>query len=270
MAEYKPNFQYLNYERKGEKGEALWLTFNNPEMMNALTEAAQLELVEALESVMYDNSVRVVVITGTGEKAFCAGGDIGLLNKMTHLGGYDFLHQRGNHVQSMLTNMDKPVIAAVNGYCYGGGMELALCCDIIYASEKASFGLTEINVGVLPGWGGTIRLPRKISVNRAKEIIFTGEKFKADEALRCGFVNKVLPAEELIPSVEKLVDTILSKPPLAVRAAKTIINDSLTCDSWEAAQSIERGHCMWLFLSEDFKEGTSAFLEKRKPKFKGK
>lgn len=270
MAEYNPNFKQLIYERKGDKGEVLWLSFNNPEMMNSLTETAQLELVEALESVMNDNSVRVVVLTGTGEKSFCSGGDIGLLNKMTHLDGYDFLNQRGNHVQRMLTKMDKPVIAAVNGYCFGGGMELALCCDIIYASENASFGLTEINIGILPGWGGTIRLPRTISINRAKEMIFTGERIKADEAFRLGLVNKVLPADELIPSVEKLVNTIISKPPLAVRAAKTIINDSLTCGSWEAAQSIERGLVMWLIDSEDFKEGTSSFIEKRKPDFKGK
>ncbi|MHB8089541.1 MAG: enoyl-CoA hydratase/isomerase family protein [Anaerolineaceae bacterium] len=271
MTEYNPDFKHLIYERKGANGEALWLTLNNPSMKNALNEPMQLELIEALEHTMKDSSIRCVVLTGSPEGgAFCAGGDISLLNKLNNLDGYDYSYHRGNHIQHLFTYMEKPVIAAVNGYCLAGGLELALCADFIYASEKASFGLMEINLGVLAGWGGMTRLPRKIPVNRAKEMIYTAELIKPDEALRIGLVNKVFAPDELIPAVEKAIAAILSKPPLAVRAAKTVINDGITCDSIQAAQTIERAMNMWLVNTEDFKEGTASFLEKRKPEFKGK
>lgn len=270
MAKYQPEFKQIIYERKGKNEEALWLTLNNPKMFNSLTETMQVELTEALENAATDNSIRCIVLTGAGDDAFCSGGDIGLLNKMNNADGYDYMYQRGNHIQKLLTYMDKPVIAAIKGHCYAGGVELALCCDYIYATPTAKFGLLEINLGILAGWGGTIRLPRKIAVNRAKEMIYTGEIIDAEEAYRIGLVNKVVPAEELLAAVEKTVKAIVSKPPLAVRAAKTVINDSITCDSIEAAQTIERGMIMWLVNTADFKEGTTAFLEKRKPEFKGK
>jgi enoyl-CoA hydratase/carnithine racemase len=167
--------------------------------------------------------------------------------------------------------MEKPVIAAVNGFCLAGGMELALCCDFIYATQTARFGLVEINLGLLAGWGGTVRLPRKIPVNRAKEMIYRGEIISAEEAYQWGLVNRVFSSKEILDEeVEKIVSEMMAKPPLALRAAKNVINNSITCDSIEAALSIERGAVTWLTSSEDCKEGVAAFVEKRKPVFKGR
>lgn len=270
MPEYKPSFQQLIYERKGKDGEILWLTLSNEKMGNALGPEMQAELIEALEHTLADNSIRCVVITGTGEKAFCSGGDINLFQSLDVVTSYDYSYQQGNHIQHLLSYMEKPVLAAVNGRCYAGGLELALCCDFIYASENASFGLLEINLGILAGWGGTVRLPRKIAVNRAKEMIYKGEIISAEEAHRWGLVNKVTPPDKLYSEVEATVEIMMSKPPLALRGAKNVINNSLTCDSIEAALAIERGTVMWLLRSEDVKEGISAFIEKRPAVFKGK
>lgn len=270
MNEYKPNFQQLLYERKGKDGEVLWLTLNNEDMRNALTETMQVELMEALEHAAFDNSIRCIVLTGAGNKAFCSGGDINKFQQLDIVSSYDFSYERGNRVQHLLTYMEKPVIAAVNGFCFAGGMELSLCCDFIYASENAKFGLLEINLGILAGWGGTVRLPRAIPVNRAKEIIYRGEIISAHEAYQWGLVNKVVPQEQLIKEVETVVAEMMAKPPLALRGAKNIINNSITCDSIEAALAIERGTVCWLFSSDDRKEGVTSFLEKRSGNYKGR
>jgi enoyl-CoA hydratase len=270
MSEYKPSFQQLIYERRGKDGEVLWLTLNNPKMGNALGPVMQEELKDALEHTLQDNSIRCVVMRGAGDKAFCSGGDIKVFESLDIVTSYDYSYQQGNHIQHLLTYMEKPVVAAVNGRCYAGGLELALCCDFIYASENATFGLLEINLGILAGWGGTVRLPRKIPANRAKEMIYKGEIISADEAYRWGLVNKVMPLDKLYREVEATVETMMSKPPLALRGAKNVINNSLTCDSIEAALAIERGTVMWLLRSEDVQEGIRAFLEKRPPVFKGK
>lgn len=270
MSTYKPSFQQLTYQRKGKDNEVLWLTLSNEKMGNALGPEMQAELIEALEHTLTDNSIRCVVITGAGEKAFCSGGDINLFQSLDVVTSYDYSYQQGNHIQKLLTYMEKPVIAAVNGRCYAGGLELALCCDFIYASDNASFGLLEINLGILAGWGGTVRLPRKIAVNRAKEMIYKGEIIPADEAYRWGLVNKVTPLDKLYSEVEATVEAMMSKPPLALRGAKNVINNSLTCDSIEAALAIERGTVMWLLRSEDVQEGLRAFIEKRPAVFKGK
>lgn len=271
MADYNPKYEQLLFERKGEKGEALWLTFNRVEMRNALTDQMQLELTDALEYAMKESAIRCVVLTGAGEKAFTAGGDISLLNSFTGaVELYDYMYFRGNHIQHLIWYMDKPVIAAVNGMCFGGGLEISLACDMIYAAENATFGLTEISIGSLPGWGGLTRLPRAVSKIRAKEMILTGERIDAAEAYRMGMVNKVVPKEQLYEEVDGLVDRIVSKPPLNVRAVKSIINSAAQVGSIEAAQTIERGMTMWVINSEDYKEGTAAFLEKRKPNFIGR
>jgi enoyl-CoA hydratase len=189
---------------------------------------------------------------------------------MDLVSGYDYAYNQGNTLQRLLTYMEKPVIAAVNGHCFAGGLELALVCDFIYATESARFGLLEINLGLLAGWGGTVRLPRAISPRRAKEMIYRGEIIDAAEAYRLGLVNRLFTTrQEMDQAVEQVVAELMSKPPLALRAAKNVVNNSLTCDSIEAALSIERGSTMWLLSSEDKAEGVAAFVEKRKPEFKG-
>lgn len=264
-------YQRLICERKGTEGQTLWVTLNNEKMHNALDDTMQCELIEVLHEIAFDHSVRCVVISGAGEKAFCSGGDINAFLAMNNVAIYDYIRQRGNGIQHLLTSMEKPVIAAVHGFCVAGGMELALMCDFIYATDDARFGLLEINLGLLGGWGGTVGLPRSIPVRRAKEIIYRGEIISASEAYKWGLVNRVFPSrEEMMQALERVVEEITAKPPLALRVAKTIINTSLTCDSTESAMAIERGGLMWLFASEDLKEGVSAFVEKRKPRFSGR
>jgi len=264
-------YQKVIYERKGAKGEALWLTLNNEAMRNALDDTMQRELLDILEKVALDYSIRCVVIGAAGEKAFCSGGDIRAFQSMNLVSGYEYLLQRGARIHQLITTMEKPVIAAVAGMCFAGGLELALMCDFIYATESATFGLLEINLGLLAGWGGTVRLPRAIPAARAKEMIYRGEVIKAPEAHQWGLVHRVFPSRaEMYQALEKTVEELVAKPPLALRAAKTIINNSATCDSIDAALAIERGTIQWLAGSEDMKEGVAAFVEKRKPSFKGK
>ena len=264
-------YKRLTYERTGEEGEALWLILNDEPKMNCLSETMQAELHEVLSEVALDNSIRCVVLGGAGEKVFCSGGDIKAFQNQNLVSCYDYLYQRGNSIQHLLTYMEKPVIAAVGGMCFAGGLELALACDFIYATQNAQFGLLEINLGVLAGWGGTVRLPRAISERRAKEMIYRGEIFDAEEAHKWGLVNRVFKThEEMRQGLEQAVAEITSKPPLALRAAKNVVNNSLTCDSMEAALAIERGSIMWLSSSEDAQEGVAAFVEKRKPNFKGR
>ena len=264
-------YEKIICERRGLQGEVLWITFNDEKMMNALSDKMQQELLHAFEEVAFDNDTRCIVFRGAGDKAFSSGGDIKLFQGLNIVSGYDFSYSRGNTIQHLMNYMEKPIIAAVNGYCFAGGMELALSCDFIYASQSAKFGLLEINLGLLPGWGGTVRLARKIPINRAKEMIYRGEIITADEAYQWGLVNRVLPSkEDLYGDVEKIVLEMMSKPPLAIRAAKNVINNSITCESIEAALAIERGAVTWLLPSEDCNEGVAAFVEKRKPRFKGK
>lgn len=263
-------YEKLICERKGSDGEALWITLNNQKMRNALDDTMQCELIDLLQKTDSDHSIRCVVISGAGEKAFCSGGDITAFRRMNNVTIYDYIRRRGNTIQHLISAMEKPVIAAVHGFCFAGGLELALMCDFIYATEDATFGLPEINLGLLAGWGGTIGLPRAIPARRAKEIIYRGEAVKASEAYQWGLVNRVFASrDEMMQALEQVVVEITAKPPLALRAAKTIINTSLKCDSTESAMAIERGAIMWLFASEDKEEGVAAFVEKRKPCFSG-
>lgn len=265
------SYEKILCERKGNQGEVLWIILNDEKRMNALSDTMQQELLQALTDCAFDNDIRCVVLAGSGDKAFSSGGDIKLFQTLDRVGAYDFAYNRGNSVQHAITYMEKPVIAAVSGYCFAGGMEVALCCDFIYASQTAKFGLLEINLGLLAGWGGTIRLPRKIPVNRAKEMIYRGEIIPAEEAYRWGLVNRVLPSkEDLFGEVETVVAEMMTKPPLALRAAKNVVNNSIRCTSIEAALAIERGAVTWLSSSEDAQEGVAAFVEKRKPVFRGK
>jgi enoyl-CoA hydratase len=264
-------YKNLLYERKGKDDEVLSLTLNNEKMMNALTDTMQKELLAVMEETARDNSIRCVVLTGAGDTVFSAGGDITLFQTLDHVSAYDIMYQRGNAVQYAMDHMEKPLIAAVNGICYAGGLELALFCDFIYAVEYATFGFPEINIGLLPGWGGTVRLPRAIPERKAREMLYTGEIISADEAQKWGMVNKVLPTlDSLYEEVANTVENMMAKPPLTLRAAKNVITNSLATHNRESALAIERGSIMWLASSEDTREGITAFIEKRPGKFTGR
>jgi enoyl-CoA hydratase len=244
-----------------------FLTVNRPAALNALNTAVLNELYKALQDIETDENIRVLVITGAGEKSFVAGADITELATLNALQGKYFV-ANGHRTMSALQKLPIPVIAAVNGFALGGGLELALACDFIYASEKAKFGLPEITLGLIPGFGGTQRLARIIGKNMAKELIFTGKMISADEAFQLGFVNKVIPSDQLMGEVVHTAKTIAAKGKVSLNAAKQAINQGLNVDL-ETACGIEIDAFGLCFASEDAREGTQAFLEKRKPQFKG-
>lgn len=243
------------------------LTFNRPKALNALNTTLLEEFTDALNSIKKDESIRVLILTGAGGKAFVAGADITEIATLSPLGAKKFA-QNGQDVISTLQELAIPVIAAVNGYALGGGCEMALACDFIYASEKAVFGLPEITLGVIPGFGGTQRLPRLIGANRAKEMIFTGKHLTAAEAKEIGLANKIFAPEELLPAVLDVAKLIATKGKASLCAAKQTINQGLNADLITGL-SIERDAFALCLASPDAKEGTGAFLEKRKPIFTG-
>ena len=243
------------------------LTFNRPKALNALNTALLEELADALDSIGKDETIRVLILTGAGEKSFIAGADITEIATLTPLGAKKFA-QFGQDIISKLQGLAIPVIAAVNGYALGGGCEMALACDFIYASEKAIFGLPEITLGVIPGFGGTQRLPRLIGANRAKEMIFTGKHLTAAEAKEIGLVNKTFAPEELMNAATEVAKTIAAKGKASLCAAKQTVSQGLNADL-VTGLGIERDAFALCLANADAKEGTSAFLEKRKPVFKG-
>ena len=243
------------------------LTFNRPKALNALNTTLLEEFADALDKIKKDESIRVLILTGAGEKAFVAGADITEIATLTPLGAKKFA-QFGQDIIGTLQSLAIPVIAAVNGYALGGGCEMALACDFIYASEKALFGLPEITLGVIPGFGGTQRLPRLIGANRAKEMIFTGKHLTAAEAREIGLVNKTFAPEELMTAVNDVARLIASKGKASLCAAKQTVSQGLHTDL-ATGLGIERDAFALCLASPDAKEGTGAFLEKRKPVFTG-
>ena len=260
-------FKRLIYEKKD--GVA-WITLNNPERYNALDSEMRKELKLALEDAGKDSDVRAVVIKGSG-KAFSAGGDIHAFSEMKPLQVLDMMRDVGmsSVLAELIRRMPKPVIAAVHGYCFGGGFELAQCCDIVFASEDAVFGQPEINVGLIPGGGGTQRLPRFLGEKKAKELIFTGDRISAKELQKLGLVNKVVPADKLMDAVNEFIEKIKGKSPIVLAIAKEAVNASLEMSLNEGLK-YEAQLFAQLFSTEDQKEGARAFLEKRKPIWKGK
>ena len=256
---------YRNIILTDEEGIAT-ITFNRPKAMNALSIDLLQEFDRALEEISKDDLIRVLVLTGAGEKAFVAGADI------TELATFDALQakgfsQAGHDVINRLQLLPIPVMAAVNGYALGGGSEIALACDFIYASENAMFGLPEITLGLIPGFGGTQRLPRLIGKNRAKEMIFTGQMITAAEAERIGLVNRVCTAETLMEEAFKTARVMASKGKVALRAAKQAVNNGAETDLITGC-NFEIDAFALCMASGDAAEGTRAFLEKRKPDFK--
>lgn len=244
------------------------ITFNRPKALNALNMALLREFSAALDVIATDEEIRVLILTGAGEKAFVAGADITEIQKLTPLAARHFA-QFGQTTIDRLQQLPIPVIAAVNGYALGGGCELALACDFIYASETAAFGLPEIGLGIIPGFGGTQRLPRLIGANLARELIFTGKYLPAAEAKEIGLVNCILPAGELLAGVRDVAGKIAKKGRASLRAAKDAVRQGLNCDL-RTGLEIERDAFALCLTSPDAKEGTTAFLEKRKPDFSGR
>lgn len=243
------------------------VTVNRPDKLNALNAETVSELQRALQQVAADDSIRAVILTGAGEKSFVAGADIAELAKMSPLSGIQVSRQ-GQGAFRFLETMRKPVIAAVNGFALGGGLELALACHFRIASENAKFGLPEVKLGIIPGYGGTIRLPRVVGRGRALELILTGEMIDAQEAYRIGLVNHVFPQPELINAAEQLANKIVANGPVAVALAVEAVDHGYHA-STEDALRLEANLFGLLASTHDMREGMGAFLEKRKAKFTG-
>ena len=243
------------------------ITFNRPEILNALNEEALKEFSNALDEVNANEDIRVLILTGAGEKSFIAGADIKQFLTFNTLKAKSF-SEMGRSLMNKLQELPIPVIAAVNGFALGGGCEVALACDFIYASENAMFGLPEITLGIIPGFGGTQRLSRLIGMSMAKEMIFTGKIISAAEAKNIGLANMVCSQEQLMDEVIKTAKTIASKGKVSLRAAKQAIDNGVDVDLTTGCR-IEIEAFALCLASPDAKEGTLAFLEKRKADFKG-
>ena len=250
--------EFITYEQEGFVGT---ITINRPKALNALNSQVLDEINTVLDDIDLENT-RALILTGAGEKSFVAGADIGEMSSLTKAEGEAF-GKKGNDVFRKLETYPIPVIAAINGFALGGGCEIAMSCDIRICSENALFGQPEVGLGITPGFGGTQRLARIISVGKAKEMIYACTNVKADEALRIGLVNAVYTSEELIPAAKKLAARIAGNAPIAVAACKVAINDGLQVDM-DAAIVIEEKMFGSCFETEDQKEGMTAFLEKRK------
>lgn len=256
---------------KLENQNSIWtLTISRPESLNALNSQVLKELSLAFEYLagLSLAEAQCLIITGAGEKSFVAGADIKEISQLSLETGKKFAEQ-GQDLFRQLENLKIPVIAAVNGFALGGGLELALSCDFIYGSENAKFGLPEVTLGLIPGFGGTVRLSRALSLPKAKEWIMTGNLVGATEALQMGLVNKVLSSADLMPAVRKTAEVIASRGPVAVALAKKSLQGAydLPIDQAMQFEAIQFGQ---LFLTTDFIEGTRAFIEKRKSQFTGK
>lgn len=242
------------------------ITINRPDKMNALNKDVINDLDAAMDEVYKNEAIKTVIITGAGSKAFVAGADISGFVGVPPKQAID-LARRGQQVFDKIENCLKPVVAAVNGFALGGGCELALSCHFIYASENAKFSQPEVNLGLIPGYGGSQRLTQVIGRNRSMELLMSGNMITAKEGMEYGMVNKVTTPEELLPKTKEILTTIMSKAPLAVAKVIECVNDFDHTQQGYDFEIKKFGEC---FETEDMKEGTSAFLEKRKPTFKGK
>jgi len=243
------------------------LTINRPKAMNALNNDTLLDIKSAITEIKEDSSIDVLIITGA-DKAFVAGADISFMQPLTAIEGRAF-GALGQAVFRAIEAMEKPVIAAVNGFALGGGCELAMCCDFRVASTKAKFGQPEVGLGITPGFGGTQRLPRLVGSGMAKQMLYTADIIDAAEALRIGLVNSVVEPEELMDFVKKIAKRIVSKAQVAVRLSKVAATEGMQTDI-DRSMTIEADAFGLCFATADQKEGMSAFVEKRKPGFVGK
>jgi enoyl-CoA hydratase len=257
------HFGCIVYEKKGSTA---YLTVNRPQAMNALNRATVAEITEAMTDARNDAGVHGVIVTGAG-RAFVAGADIGELAALDALAA-ERSTAVGQGLMSLIENLGKPVIAAINGFALGGGCELAMACTLRIASEHAKFGQPEVKLGVIPGYGGTQRLPRLVGKGMALQLILTGEVIDAQAALRIGLVNEVVPADTLLSRAQQIVDAITANAPLATRLALEAVNRGADAPLPEALV-IERAMFAICTSSDDKREGTEAFLGKRKAVFQG-
>jgi enoyl-CoA hydratase len=259
------DFKLIIYEKS--EGIAT-ITLNRPEALNAFSKEVVEEIHQALEDIRRDENVRVVVLTGAGEKAFSAGADIKAMIGINPLKARE-LSLMGEKLCASFENLEKPVIAALNGYALGGGMEVAMSCDIRIAAENVRMGQTEINIGLIPGWGGTQRLTRLVGRGKAKELVFTGRMIDARTAEQLGIVNMVVAADKFRETVRQFALELAAKAPVALKVAKALIEKGADI-SLDSALALEREGFGVVASTEDLQEGVKAFTEKRKPTFKGK
>jgi len=251
-----------------KKNSIAYVTVNRPKVLNALNMATMEELRTAFTDIKNDSSIRVAVLTGSGEKAFIAGADIGELSKHDAMSGKEYTH-KGQSVLDLIENLGKPVIACINGFALGGGCELAMACTMRLASQTAKLGQPEVKLGIIPGYGGTQRLPRLVGKGVAMQLVLTGETISAEEAHRIGLVNEVTAPADLIPRAEAIAQKIIANAPLAIQYAMEAVNHGLDLTQAEGLylEATLFGVCC---ATEDKTEGTTAFLEKRAAQFKGK
>ncbi len=259
------DFQNIRFEKKNQ---IAYVTVDRPKVLNALNMATMQELKHAFASIKDDDDVRVVILTGAGEKAFVAGADIGELSQHSPVSAKEYTH-KGQAVVDAIENLGKPVIACVNGFALGGGCELAMACTMRLASDNAKLGQPEVKLGLIPGYGGTQRLPRLVGKGIAMQLVLTGEMISAQEAHRIGLVNEVVPAGELIARAEAIAAKIIANAPLAIQYAMEAVNHGLDLPLADGLflEATLFGVCC---ATEDKNEGTKAFLEKRQAQFKGK
>jgi enoyl-CoA hydratase len=258
-------FENVLYEKRGA---IAYVTLNRPKVLNALKQAVFAELKSAFEDARNDASIRGVILTGSGDKAFAAGADIAEMSNYTGIEAGEAT-RRAQEVTEIIENLGKPVIAAVNGFALGGGCELSMACTIRLAVEGAKFGQPEVKIGIMPGAGGTQRLPRLVGKGRALQLILTGEVISAQEAYRIGLVNEIVPSSNLIPRAEAILNQIISNAPLGVKFSIEAVNKGLEASVSEGLL-LEASLFAVCAGSEDKKEGTSAFLAKRAPQFQGR
>jgi enoyl-CoA hydratase len=251
---------------KFDKAEVAVLTVNRPNALNALNREVLEEIARVLRDVRHDPLIRVLIVTGAGDRAFIAGADIAAMSEMSNVDGLEFT-RLGHRVMQTVEDLPIPVIAAVNGFALGGGLELALACDLIIASEKARFGQPEINLGLIPGFGGTQRLPHRIGHSKARELIYTGEMIDASVGVELGLVNQIVPAAELMIAAHKLASSIVRKSGFAIRQAKAALRAAHSMEE-DAGLRFEQEAFGVTFAAEDRVEGTKAFVEKRQPSWK--
>jgi enoyl-CoA hydratase len=251
-----------------KKNSIAYVTVNRPKVLNALNMATMEELRAAFTDIQNDSAIRVAILTGSGEKAFIAGADIGELSKHDAVSGKEYTH-RGQSVLDLIESLGKPVIACINGFALGGGCEIAMACTMRLASSNAKLGQPEVKLGIIPGYGGTQRLPRLVGRGIAMQLVLTGEMISAEEAHRIGLVNEVVAPAELIPRAEAIAQKIVANAPLAIQYAMQAVNHGLDLPLAEGLylEAALFGVCC---ATEDKKEGTTAFLEKRAATFKGK